>query len=82
MAKELYAKTANIDYLAQIAMLEFESAKNKKDVLKSVIKKFNDVLTVLDNHIYQNYLGYLLIDFDVDIKGSLFSKKSFRKSTK
>lgn len=81
LAKHLYSKTANIDYLAQIAMLEFESAKNKKDVLKSVIKKFNDVLGVLDNHIYQNYLGYLLIDYDVDVnRGVSLVKKALEKA--
>jgi len=81
LVKELYTKTANIDYLAQIAMLEFESAVNKKDVLKSVIKKFDDVLVVLDNHIYQNYLGYLLIDFDIDInRGIALIKKALEKA--
>ncbi len=55
LVSTLYEKTSNIDYLAQIAILEFEKAKNKEEVLESVIKKFEDVLTVLDNHIYQNY---------------------------
>ncbi len=56
--------------------------KIKKTVLKSVIKKFEDVLTVLDNHVYQNYLGYILIDFDVDInKGGLdFVNKALEKA--
>lgn len=71
LAKKLYKQTSNIDLLAQIAILEFEGASDKKAVLKSVIKKFNDVLTVLDSHVYQNYLGYILIDYDIDVKKGL-----------
>jgi tetratricopeptide (TPR) repeat protein len=71
LVRELYKKDGNIDFLAQIAILEFETAKDKKEVLDKVIKKFNDVLTVLDNHVYQNYLGYLLIDYDIDVKKGL-----------
>lgn len=81
LAKDLYSRNGNIDYLAQIAILEFESAENKKEVLDSVIKKFNDVLVVLDNHIYQNYLGYLLIDYNVDIKrGVALVKEALKKA--
>lgn len=71
LIKSLYEKTSNIDYLAQIAMLEFEIAKNKKDVIQSVIKKFKDVLVILDSPVYQNYLGYILIDFDINVKEGL-----------
>lgn len=71
LVQELYKRTGNLDYLAQVAMLEFEVAKDRKKVLKSVIKKFEDVLAVLDNHIYQNYLGYILIDYDIDVKKGL-----------
>jgi len=68
----IYKQSGNIDLLAQVAVLEFESAKDKKAVIPSVIKKFEEVLTVLNNHIYQNYLGYILIDFDIDVKKGLF----------
>ncbi|WP_428026801.1 hypothetical protein [Arcobacter sp.] len=71
LVRKLYKEDGNIDFLAQIAILEFETAVDKKKVLDNVIKKFNDVLTVLDNHVYQNYLGYLLIDYDVDVKKGL-----------
>ena len=81
LVNKLYEKTSNIDYLAQIAILEFEKVQDKKKVLKSVIKKLEDVLTVLDSHIYQNYLGYILIDFDVDIKKGLsYIKKALEKA--
>jgi len=81
LAKKLYEKSSNIDYLAQIAILEFEKASDKKKILKSVIKTFEDVLTVLDNHIYQNYLGYILIDYDVDVKkGLMYVNKALEKA--
>ena len=67
----IYKQSGNIDLLAQVAILEFESAVDKRKVIPSVIKKFEEVLTVLDNHIYQNYLGYILIDYDIDIKRGL-----------
>ncbi len=71
LVKKLYEETGNIDLLAQIAILEFESAKNKEIVIKSVIKKFESVLVVLNNHVYQNYLAYILIDFEIDVKKGL-----------
>jgi tetratricopeptide (TPR) repeat protein len=81
LANKLYKESSNIDYLAQIAMIEFEMTENKKDVLASVIKKFEDVLVVLDNHVYQNYLGYILIDFDIDVKkGLALVKKALEKA--
>lgn len=81
LANKLYKGTSNIDYLAQIAIIEFERAENKKDVLAGVIKKFEDVLTVLDNHVYQNYLGYILIDYDIDVKkGISYVKEALKKA--
>ncbi|QDF29404.1 tetratricopeptide repeat protein [Halarcobacter anaerophilus] len=81
LANKLYEKSSNIDYLAQIAIIEFEMAKDKRKVLKGVIKKFEYVLTVLDSHVYQNYLGYLLIDYDIDVKkGLYFVKKALEKA--
>ncbi len=68
LMNDIYLKTADINIIAQIAILEFESAKDKEKVLPSVISKFKDALAVVDNASYQNYLGYLLIDYDVDIK--------------
>ena len=78
---EIYKQSGNIDLLAQVAVLEFESAKDKRKVIKSVINKFNEVLAVLDNHIYQNYLGYILIDFDIDVKkGLIYVKQALQKA--
>ncbi|AXX87553.1 hypothetical protein [Malaciobacter marinus] len=81
LLKELYKSTGNIDLLAQIAIFEFEVAKDKRKVLKEVIENFESALMILDNHIYQNYLGYLLIDYEVDIKkGVLLIEKALKKA--
>lgn len=81
LVKSIYKKNKNLDVLAQIAILEFEVAPNKIEVLPSVIHKFEEVLAVLDNHIYQNYLGYILIDYDLDVsKGLDLVKKALEKA--
>ncbi|MFA6789629.1 MAG: hypothetical protein WCR15_08085 [Arcobacteraceae bacterium] len=81
LVKHLYKVNKNLDLLAQIAILEFEVAPDKTVVLSSVIQKFEDVLAVLDNHIYQNYLGYILIDYDIDVpKGLDLIKKALEKA--
>jgi tetratricopeptide (TPR) repeat protein len=81
LVKNEYKINKNLDVLAQIAILEFEVAPNKTEVLPSVIQKFEDVLAVLDNHIYQNYLGYILIDYDIDVpKGLDLVRKALEKA--
>lgn len=65
---KLYKKTNNLEYLGQQAILEFEMAKNKQMVLPNVISKFDKVLQKISNPIYENYLAYILIDYDLDIK--------------
>ncbi len=68
----LYIKTNNLDYLAQIAILEFELASDKKVVIPEVIAKFDKALEGgVKKAMYQNYLAYLLIDYNIDIKRGL-----------
>ena len=67
----LYKETNNLEYLGQQAIIEFEMAKNKQMVLPNVISKFDKVLGKISNPIYENYLAYILIDYDLDIKRGL-----------
>ncbi|MEA1914603.1 MAG: hypothetical protein U9N30_04720, partial [Campylobacterota bacterium] len=67
LMQDIYLKTSNINIIAQMAIFEFESAQDKKKVLQSVISKFKDALALVDNATYQNYLGYILIDYDIDV---------------
>jgi tetratricopeptide (TPR) repeat protein len=68
---KLYNNSNNLDYLAQQAIIKFEMTENKELVLSEVIEKFEKVLETMDNHIYENYLAYILIDFDLDLKKGL-----------
>lgn len=70
LADELYAKTGDVNYLGQSAIYEYESAndKNDKKVLESVVQKLEKVVEVDSNPLYLNYLGYVLIDHNIDVK--------------
>lgn len=77
---KFYNQTKNLDYLAQMAIIEFEMSENKEEILDTVIAKFEKVLSKIDNTVYENYLAYILIDFDKDIKkGILLVKKALIK---
>lgn len=69
LAQKLYEKSGNIRYLADSAIYEYEAAKDKKDrtVLSSVIAKLDEVIKKEKDAVYLNYLGYLLIDHDLDV---------------
>ena len=55
-------------------------AEDKSKVLNDVIFKFDKVLLVTNNHIYENYLAYILIDFDVNVKkGIALVKKALKE---
>ncbi len=80
LLSKLYNKTNNLDYLAEQAMIEFEIAKNKQEVLPNVISKFDKVLQKISNPIYENYLAYILIDYNLDIeRGLVLVKKALIK---
>jgi len=67
----LYNKDKNPKWLAEKAVVIFESAENKDstDVIESVTKLFQRALDEgNDDSIYLNYYGYTLIDKSIDIK--------------
>lgn len=70
IAKELYEETKNVMFLAQSAIFEYESSedKNNKKMLDSVVSKLKEVVKRDKDAMSLNYLGYLLIDHDIDIK--------------
>ena len=76
----LYANSDNLEYLGQQAIIEFEMAEDKRKVLNSVITKFEKVVENIDNHIYENYLAYILIDFNINVsKGVTLVKKALKE---
>jgi len=80
LTKKLYHKTKNVKYLAQLAMLEYETATNKNKILNTVIANFNIVLKTIDEPAYNNYFGYLLIDHNINVKrGIILINKALDK---
>lgn len=70
-----YQKTQDKKYLSMAAVLEFEQnmdpvSKKVKDkkILNSVLKKFEESVNENSDSLYQNYYGYTLIEYDIDIQ--------------
>lgn len=81
LAYELYKKTGEINYLGQSAIFEYESSRTKKNKImqKRVIKRLKEVIKTKENSLYLNYLGYLLIDHEIDVKaGMSYVKKALK----
>jgi len=68
-AMRLYRQTKDPKYLAQAAIFEYEGASHKDPKLvEDVAKKLELAIKTLDDPVYLNYLGYLYIDHDLNIK--------------
>ena len=69
MTRKIYRKTRKPALLGKIAMYEFELAQDKQKVMKHVIANFELALSSgINDASYQNYYGYLLIDFNINVK--------------
>ena len=70
LAKKLYVDSGDLIFLGQSAIFEYEGSENKNDSLmhQSVIKKLKEVVETKKDGMYLNYLGYLLIDHEVNVK--------------
>lgn len=79
IAEKLYKSTGEPKYLGQSAIFQYESSKNKsdKEMHSSVIKKLKEVVEISKESVYINYLGYILIDHEIDVKlGIKYIKKA------
>jgi predicted Zn-dependent protease len=77
-----YQETKNKNTLGKIAIVEFEMSKNKESILKKVFQKFDIALqnNMNDNANFENYYGYLLVDYNIDIKkGKKLIEKALSK---
>ena len=82
LADKLYHKNYDVDFLAQSAIYEYESQDKgvSKEVLSDVISKLEDVVKKHRKPLYLNYLGYILIDHEVDVKrGMGYIKEVIKK---
>ncbi|WP_122873828.1 tetratricopeptide repeat protein [Campylobacter showae] len=73
-AQDAFDKSFNLEYQAKMAIYKYERDTDKqtkkidKDSLKQVIANFEKSAVKLNNALYLNYYGYLLIDHDIDAK--------------
>ncbi len=81
LADKLYKENGDIKYLGQSAIYEYESSdkKGKKSILKSVVKKLESVVQADPDPLYENYLGYILIDHDLNVKEGIKHIKNVLK---
>ncbi len=81
VAKKLYHKTYNPTYLAQSAMYEYEYLQGNimKDKLKILVKELKKVISIDPKPLYLNYLGYLMIKYNLHVKeGILYVKRALK----
>ena len=73
IADKLYDETSEASYLGQSAIFEYEGSIDKNDLKmqERVLSKLKRVLKIDNNPLYLNYLGYLMIDHEIDIKGGM-----------
>ncbi|MCI0500334.1 MAG: hypothetical protein L0Y61_01125 [Epsilonproteobacteria bacterium] len=69
--EKTYKETDDETILGRIAMIEFTVAPDKNIVINDVLNKFEKALNNKSNPEYENFYGYLLIDYDLDVKKGL-----------
>ena len=82
LAKKLYNEHGDAVFLGQYAIFTYESAEKKDDrkMLERVMQTLKQVIRVVDDSLYLNYLGYLMIDHDMDVKGGMeYVEKALEK---
>ena len=70
LAGKLYKETGDIHFLAQNAIFEYEIKGNKSanELVKRVIEKLKKVVEEDPSPVYKNYLGYIMIDHNLNVK--------------
>ncbi len=73
LGEALYKKEGDPAYLGQSAIFEFEGAKDKTDpkLIGRVVRKLETAVKSDRDPLLLNYLGYLLIDHDIDPKAGI-----------
>ncbi|MCX6074132.1 MAG: hypothetical protein NTY39_07430 [Campylobacterales bacterium] len=69
LAKKLYKQDQNPLYLAQSSIFSYEASTNKSDpkLLEEVVEGLKQVNSEINDPMYLNYLGYLMIDHDLNV---------------
>ncbi|MGE4296380.1 MAG: hypothetical protein AB7E49_11840 [Campylobacterales bacterium] len=68
VALRLYEERGDIEHLALHAMFAYEAGNpNDRQLVLQTVKKLETVVAQSDYHVHLNYLGYLLIDYSIDV---------------
>ncbi|MDP3266719.1 MAG: hypothetical protein Q8M39_07820 [Sulfuricurvum sp.] len=82
LARKLYKRDANPLYLAQSSVFEYEAATDRNDsqLLKQVVDGLKQANEEIEDPMYLNYLGYLMIDHDLGVdEGMKYVQKALDK---
>ncbi len=82
LSLKLYESEDNPLYLAQSAVYRYEGSANRSDpaLIADVTEKLKKALEDLDEPLYLNYLGYLMIDHDVNVgEGMTYVRRALEK---
>lgn len=82
LAQKLYEKENNPLYLAQSSVFLYEGAVNRNDpaMIENVITGLKKANQTLQDPLYLNYLGYLMIDHDINVsEGMGYVRKALEK---
>lgn len=82
LALKLYERENNPLYLAQSSVFKYEGAANQNDpaLIESVIEGLKKANQDLDEPLYLNYLGYVMIDHDINVtEGMGYVRKALEK---
>ena len=73
LSRKLYEEKGDAVFLGQYAIFTYEKAEDKNDraMLDEVVENLEKVTRVHEEGLYLNYLGYLMIVHDIDIKGGM-----------
>lgn len=88
LAHRLYNQDHDIHMLAQIQMIEYESAKAKnpklkKSFLNRIRNEFDKIVKKINDPVYDNFYGYILIDEGLDPdRGIRLVKRALQKRPK
>lgn len=82
LAQKLYEREDNPLFLAQSSVFLFEGAKNKNDaaMIAKVVDGLKQATDRVDEPLYLNYLGYVMIDHDVNVsEGMEYVRRALKK---
>lgn len=82
LAQKLYERENNPLFLAQSAVYTYEGAKNRNDPLMvaKVVDGLKKATAQIEEPLYLNYLGYLMIDHDLNIsEGMEYVRRALKK---